>query len=146
VLNDSRLTLVFLALPLVFIGMALFTAGYEQWLKNRLQQAGITIEATIVELIRDVWRGTRNCYLSYEYKTQAGELEIQRQPISQSHYNRLQDSDNRVVLIGYLPDNPSTSRLMGEDEDFVVRDSALKRAGLLFVAWLVLLVVALLQR
>jgi hypothetical protein len=143
--NEALLTLAFLALPLVFVAMALFTAGYEHWLKHRLQHTGITTEAAIVELIRDVWRGTRNYYLSYEFKPAAGDTQLQRQSISQSHYDRLQTSPDRVVLVSYLPTNPDLARLTGEDEDFTVRNSALKRAGVLLVIWFVLLIVAVNQ-
>ncbi len=135
-----------LALPLIisagFVGWAI----YDRTLEARLKREGIPAQGEIVSVGKDSHAGNTNFYVLYQYQTdsQAPDPIIDRQAISRAHHAQLQPGQQ--VAVSYLRGNPIRSRLAGLDRDEVTQQMALRRAGIIFVIWIVLLVVALLQR
>ncbi|MEP7284568.1 MAG: DUF3592 domain-containing protein [Chloroflexota bacterium] len=137
--NDSNFTLVLLAIPPLFILAFLASAFYNEWLATQLSQSGVITEAQIVDLGCDSWRGTRHCYVVYEF-TNSAQVTEGRQTISETHFSRLQKGDQ--VVASYFPQRPTVSRLVGTDLDPAARNAALRRALAIFVMWIVIIVLA----
>src|SRR5689334_21007295 len=101
---SNDLTVVFLLIPPLIIAMFLFSLGREWWINSRLGDQGVTTNAEVIDLIKDSWRGTKNCYVEYTFQAApadgGGEFSY-RQPISEAHHDRLQLGDQ--IVVRYLP-------------------------------------------
>src|SRR5258708_4876079 len=128
-----------LALPLIisagFVGWAI----YDRTLETRLKREGIAAQGEIVSVGKDSHAGNTDFYVIYQYRTAANESDpiIERQAISRTHHASLQPGQQ--VAVSYLPGEPIRSRLAGLDRDEITQQMALRRAGVVFVIWLILL-------
>jgi Protein of unknown function (DUF3592) len=134
-----------LALPLIislgFLGWAI----YDRNLETRLKSTGILVQGEILSVGKDSHVGNSYFYVIYQYRGEPTQpdLLIQRQAVSQAHHAQLQPGQE--ITVNFLAGNPDRSRLAGLDRDESTQQMALRRAGLVFVIWLILLGVALLQ-
>ena len=143
---SDDLTVLFLLIPPLIIALFVISLARDWWIASRLRTNGVTAEAEVIDLIKDSWRGTRNCYVEYTFHAlpaQGGGEYSYRQPISEAHHDRLQEGDQ--IVVRYFSDNPNLCRLSGNDLDFSTRDAALRRIAALVVVWIIIGGVALLQ-
>src|SRR5215212_8821849 len=101
---NADLTWLFLLLPPLFIALFLGSIGRDWWIASQLRQHGTITDAEVIGLVKDSWRGTKNCYVEYTFRTAPNEGSREysyRQPITEAHHDRLQNGDR--IVVQYLP-------------------------------------------
>ncbi len=109
---------------------------------ERLQQAGVTTQGTVIKRRISSGKNT-NYYITYRFKATAQGSEpvfyAHEQQVSSASYNS--HPEQTSVSVAYLKDDPATSKLTGKDTDDSARNSMLFFGAIWLTMTIVLLVV-----
>lgn len=122
----SVVVLIFIGL-LIFggIGGAMFYAGADEMLiRSQLERSGLETRATVTDhdytTSTNKGRTSYTYYLTYKYSIDASPANgptrfTYRQQVSNDTYNNF--TDGEAITVSYMPNNPSVSRLLTDNQD-----------------------------
>lgn len=109
----------------------------EQRIIKRIQKFGVMTTGRIVIKYKKGWGRETTYYVIYRFRTGdpgfKGQMFTRTQPISYSHFERLQP--RQPVTVCYLLENPHISRLSGDDSDNTERDGSVAVMFLAVLVW-----------